>query len=413
MELRDGKTAKNVALLILCTLVVLQSGLVVAMEKKEVVKKKSAEEQEKLDDRLLAVLWDKNLDAVKKILQEGANVHATGYWGRTPFHLAVIYGYFEMVRLFIENGANVHATDKTKRTPLHMAAFYGYLEVVRLLIENDASVHATDDSKWTPLHEAASWGYLEVARLLIENGAKVDATNDDGDTPLHRAAKRGHPEMVAYLALVEALLAAIQDPDKSDSFAKKYLELSDTQKAEQNLKDTIGILAPRLATTGKEFREKLFTWMRQNKKLLFKRNQSEDEQFDTKWFYLDLVYQTLELHTKFTLLRDCFKYLQKTDDKFREAVTECISREGQWIKNNQNVYTQKQCDERQNRWDVLNQEKNKIFDQNKLFAACTYTKKLVIPTRLPKITVLNDNATVTRPEKNFIDAEFEFKYKEL
>mmetsp|Transcript_87620 Transcript_87620/g.233298 ORF Transcript_87620/g.233298 Transcript_87620/m.233298 type:complete len:114 (-) Transcript_87620:69-410(-) len=41
--------------------------------------------------------------------------------GRTPLHLAVMWGRFKVVQFFVEAGANVEARDDTGRTPLDLA----------------------------------------------------------------------------------------------------------------------------------------------------------------------------------------------------------------------------------------------------------------------------------------------------
>jgi ankyrin repeat protein len=61
----------------------------------------------------LLVASDKgDVEKVKKLLKEGADVNAKGKYGYTPLHKAAFYRYIEIVKLLIENGANVNATKK-------------------------------------------------------------------------------------------------------------------------------------------------------------------------------------------------------------------------------------------------------------------------------------------------------------
>ena len=65
---------------------------------------------------------------------------------------AVKNGNLDQVKLLISNGANINAETTYKWTPLHYAASHGYLDIAKLLISNGANVNAENTFKWTPLH---------------------------------------------------------------------------------------------------------------------------------------------------------------------------------------------------------------------------------------------------------------------
>ena len=60
----------------------------------------------------------------------------------------------DAMRLLIDHGANVAAQDETHSTPLHLAAFWCNVEAVRLLIEHGDDVFVQDGNQRTPLHLA-------------------------------------------------------------------------------------------------------------------------------------------------------------------------------------------------------------------------------------------------------------------
>ncbi len=105
-----------------------------------------------------------------------------------PFHQAVAKGDIEQVKKLLADGADVNTRDERSQTPLHYAARGGHEEIVRLLIDKGADVNISmEGESWTPLLDAATKGHAQIAKLLLENGAKVDIGDDYGYTPLYYA----------------------------------------------------------------------------------------------------------------------------------------------------------------------------------------------------------------------------------
>ena len=73
----------------------------------------------------------------------------------------------EAVRALLENGADVNAKDESCSTPLHLASFEGSYETMRILIEHGANVAAKDTNDRMPLHMVLSWVCSTAASLLI------------------------------------------------------------------------------------------------------------------------------------------------------------------------------------------------------------------------------------------------------
>ncbi|GEM_PF-5791075 len=108
-------------------------------------------------------------------------------------------GDLKAVKKALENGANVNAWEEKGRTVLIEAAKKGNLELVQLLIRFNADVNAKDDKGITALMEASRHGYLFTAEALIRAGADVNATTHSGWTALMQAVKFGHPQTAAAL----------------------------------------------------------------------------------------------------------------------------------------------------------------------------------------------------------------------
>ncbi len=113
-------------------------------------------------------------------------------------------GEIDAVRKMIANGANVNETDKEGSTPLHAAAYHGYADVMEALLDAGAKVDARDVYGFTPLHAAAREGQLAAARLLVKRGANVDLTEESGLTPVQVARLMGRTDVADYLESLHA-----------------------------------------------------------------------------------------------------------------------------------------------------------------------------------------------------------------
>ena len=147
---------------------------------------------------LFEAVYRDDLEGMKDLLAEGADVNAMDKDGNTPLHIVTHSGHKEMIKLLISNGAHVNAKDEGGWTPLHFAASGGHKEIAELMLANGADVNAKDFSDYTPLHRAAGGGHNEMIKLLISNGADVNAKGRFG-TPIHNAVSSGYKEIVQLL----------------------------------------------------------------------------------------------------------------------------------------------------------------------------------------------------------------------
>lgn len=153
-------------------------------------------------------------EAVRALLQQGADVNASHGDGMSALHWAAERGDAAVVQMLVYAGANVHAVTRIgEYTPLHLASRAGQPAAVVALLDAGAVVDArTTTSGVTPLHLAAASGSDETVRLLLERGADVNAGEAHWkQTPLIFAAAQNRVEAI------KVLLAHGADPNVTTS----------------------------------------------------------------------------------------------------------------------------------------------------------------------------------------------------
>ncbi|KAI2497246.1 hypothetical protein MHU86_17253 [Fragilaria crotonensis] len=103
-------------------------------------------------------------------------------------------GNLNKVRALLLDGANVNAQDSYGATALYIASQNGHLEVVRELLQHDnvdVNLQCTDDGA-TALIMASQNGHLEVVRALLQHSnVDVNLQCTMVQLPLHRD-QNGH-----------------------------------------------------------------------------------------------------------------------------------------------------------------------------------------------------------------------------
>lgn len=206
------------------------------------------------DTALMEAAKHGHLDTVKLLLDRGADINAKNQLGRSALMCAASLGHADVVVVLLDEGAYVNSTDKHSDTALTQAtgqidavkvllergadaswrnlvgtsalmraAKYGHEKVFRLLIAHGADVDAQNVNGSTSLMRASSYGNPAIVQELLQVGAKIDQRDRDGGTALMRAAERGQLEVVLILLTAGAdAYARNKDGNTPLSFAAMF-----------------------------------------------------------------------------------------------------------------------------------------------------------------------------------------------
>lgn len=144
-------------------------------------------------------------DAARALIAAGANVDAFDADRYDVITIAAVADDPEMLRIAIAGGANTSlVTSIYDGTALIAAAHLGHDEVVRTLIQFDAPLDHINNLDWTALIEAIVLGdggprHVATVKALVDAGADVDIADGRGVRPLGLARGRGYTEIIEIL----------------------------------------------------------------------------------------------------------------------------------------------------------------------------------------------------------------------
>lgn len=182
-----------------------------------------------LDVKLFEAIKAQDLNAVKNLLKQGANINvqteeSAKDWniGWTPLMHANALNKVEIAQYMIDKDADLSVKNANGTNILMAACDRGRLELVKACIEKGIDINARDKTGRTALmiackgrtleDDGTKEDYLKIIQLLIESGAEVNAKDNDGETALHHAA---FSHFAPCLALLIEHGANINEQDKN------------------------------------------------------------------------------------------------------------------------------------------------------------------------------------------------------
>src|SRR4051812_17273120 len=165
-----------------------------------------------------------NLDAVKVLAENGADLNKPAGDGSTAMVVAIQNGHYDVARYLVEKGADINKPNEKGWTPLYLSVKHRNLETgtipvpnqeqatdfIKLLLDRNVDVNARisfnteirngqratwfEEDGATAFIRAALCGDIEVMRMLLAKGADPNIKTTDGTTALMAAAGVGFTE---------------------------------------------------------------------------------------------------------------------------------------------------------------------------------------------------------------------------
>ena len=155
---------------------------------------------------LLLIATNKtNIEMAKLLVKYGADVNQQADNLDSPFLYAGASEQTELVQLFLNHGARFDVFNRYNGSALIPACERGHIETVKLLANTkDYPIDHVNRLGWTGLMEAIILGdgskkYQQIVQILKDAGAKMDIPDRDGITPLQHAQQRGYKEIVTII----------------------------------------------------------------------------------------------------------------------------------------------------------------------------------------------------------------------
>ena len=175
--------------------------LFVATLKQDEPPRDNAVSEDDLQPFLMIASRRGDAEAVRFLLDAGAEPGVPGKGGLTPVTVAAKSGNLEALKLLIHNRSLVNKPDGTDHSALYYAVSGNHPEIAECLCLAGANVNILqDDEAWSPLAAAIQKGHADMVKLLLKHGADLEKKDQDGHTPLYQAITSGQ------LPMVEAIL---------------------------------------------------------------------------------------------------------------------------------------------------------------------------------------------------------------
>lgn len=176
-----------------------------------------------MNNELIMQCDREDMVAVKRLLDEGAEVNSQDGSGRTPLMAAVQKNNLGLAKLLMEAGGDLNIRDNTLLTPWLCAGANGFHKILREALTYGPDIRSSNRFGGTVLLPSSEKGYLKTVEVAIAAGVPVNHVNDLGWSALQEAVILGNGGYL-YRDIIRMLMDAGANPDLRDNEGKTALD---------------------------------------------------------------------------------------------------------------------------------------------------------------------------------------------
>jgi ankyrin repeat protein len=188
------------------------------------------------DMQLMKAIENNNLESVRMLVSQGANINYRGQHGETPLIKAMHCEDSRICRFLLDAGADVNLATINGYSPLTFACLQNNFEFVRMLCGHRADISERTQEGWTPLiiastnssvffdnmnhpffhnlieivfkyaHYHPDFNPVHIVNLLLDYGADPNESNIFGTTSLMAAASMANYPIIKSLLFKKAVI---------------------------------------------------------------------------------------------------------------------------------------------------------------------------------------------------------------
>jgi ankyrin repeat protein len=158
-------------------------------------------------ERIVDLFLKEDFDTIDTFLTQHGTPLCKSKAGYSLLFFLCQKGKVQAIKKLVAYGINIHHTDEEGFSPLYIAASMGYNDLVRYLLEEGADHTFTNklDANCSVLQIAATYGHLDVIKTLTTYNADWQYINTENETALSLAENSNRIDVINFLKEIEQL----------------------------------------------------------------------------------------------------------------------------------------------------------------------------------------------------------------